>query len=113
MTRTKNGVAKYATDNTNLTKPDTANKTVDGAAAEKHAPGTTEQPVEPKADERGGSTAPTDEQKPDETPVEQTPAFAAGREAKRHGIDRLDAPYGDGDDKDAWLKGYDFEPDQF
>jgi len=107
MTNSKKGVAKYATNKPTLGKTDTANQSVAEAAKEKHAPGTTEQPLE-----RGGSTVPTEKQKTDDTPVEQTPAFAMGREAKRHGIDKLDAPFADGDDKVAWLKGYDFEPDQ-
>jgi hypothetical protein len=111
MTRSKNGVAKYATEKPPLTKPDTANKTVDEAAEDKHAPGTTEQPVD-KPEDHGGSTAPTAEQTAGDAPVDQSEAYAAGRNAKRHAIDRLDAPYADGEDKDAWLKGYDDEPDQ-
>lgn len=115
MKKVPASVAKAATDKPTLSaKPDTADKTVDDAAKDKEAPSTTEQPTkapEPKA-QRAGSTAETADQKADELPVEQSAAYAAGREAKRHGIDRLDAPFGDGDDKDAWLKGYDFEPDQ-
>lgn len=92
MKNTKKGVANYATS-----KANPGPKTADEAAKNKEVPSTTEQ---------------AEDQQPDETPVEQTPAFVMGREAKRHGINKLDAPFADGDDKDAWLRGYDFEPDQ-
>lgn len=42
---------------------------------------------------------------------EHRAAYEQGRAAYLAGIDREDAPHGEGDDLDAWRKGWDFAED--
>lgn len=44
-------------------------------------------------------------------PIEANPIYQQGRTARLGGISRDQAPYGDGDDLELWLKGWDDDSD--
>lgn len=50
--------------------------------------------------------------KPEDDPALHA-AYEQGRAARRSAIAKADAPFGEGRNLDAWLKGYDFEDEHF